>query len=151
MEHSLIWTGFLASLAAGAMTGVGALPVFLPFRFTARVQDVLLGFAAGVMLAASAFSLIVPGLVLLTWWAVIVPVVVLENKSAGEAFSRSRQLVRGYGWGVFGVIVLVVLLIVVNAVAPGIIQKHLDSESPDTAETIDCDFNCHERTPVGEG
>ena len=62
MEHSLIWTGFLASLAAGAMTGVGALPVFLPFRISARAQDVLLGFAAGVMLAASAFSLIVPGL-----------------------------------------------------------------------------------------
>jgi ZIP family zinc transporter len=62
MEHSLIWTGFLASLAAGAMTGLGALPVFLPFRISARAQDVLLGFAAGVMLAASAFSLIVPGL-----------------------------------------------------------------------------------------
>jgi ZIP family zinc transporter len=62
MEHSLIWVGFLASLAAGAMTGVGALPVFLPFRISARTQDVLLGFAAGVMLAASAFSLIVPGL-----------------------------------------------------------------------------------------
>jgi ZIP family zinc transporter len=26
LEHSLIWTGFLASLGAGAMTGVGALP-----------------------------------------------------------------------------------------------------------------------------
>jgi zinc transporter, ZIP family len=44
------------------MTGVGALPVFLPFRISTRTQDVLLGFAAGVMLAASAFSLIVPGL-----------------------------------------------------------------------------------------
>jgi zinc transporter, ZIP family len=62
VEHSLIWTGFLASLGAGAMTGVGALPVFLPFRISTRTQDVLLGFAAGVMLAASAFSLIVPGL-----------------------------------------------------------------------------------------
>ena len=62
MEHSLIWTGFLASLGAGAMTGVGALPVFLPFRISTRAQDVMLGFAAGVMLAASAFSLIVPGL-----------------------------------------------------------------------------------------
>jgi ZIP family zinc transporter len=52
LEHSLIWTGFLASLGAGAMTGVGALPVFFPFRISARTQDVLLGFAAGVMLAA---------------------------------------------------------------------------------------------------
>jgi zinc transporter, ZIP family len=63
MDHSLIWTGFLASLGAGAMTGVGALPVLLPaIRISTRAQDVMLGFAAGVMLAASAFSLIVPGL-----------------------------------------------------------------------------------------
>ena len=63
MDHALIWTGFLASLAAGAMTGVGALPALLPaIRVSPRLQDVMLGFAAGVMLAASAFSLIVPGL-----------------------------------------------------------------------------------------
>jgi ZIP family zinc transporter len=38
------------------------LPVLLPvIRISPRVQDVMLGFAAGVMLAASAFSLIVPG------------------------------------------------------------------------------------------
>ena len=62
MESSLIWTGFLASLAAGVATGVGALPVFLTVRISDQVRDVMLGFAAGVMLAASAFSLIVPGL-----------------------------------------------------------------------------------------
>jgi zinc transporter, ZIP family len=62
VEQSLIWTGFLASLGAGAMTGVGALPLFLPFRISARTQDVMLGFAAGVMLAAAGFSLIIPGL-----------------------------------------------------------------------------------------
>jgi ZIP family zinc transporter len=63
VDQSLIWTGFLASLAAGAMTGVGALPALLPaIQVSPRLQDVMLGFAAGVMLAASAFSLIVPGL-----------------------------------------------------------------------------------------
>ncbi|MEP6910386.1 MAG: hypothetical protein ABI896_08155 [Actinomycetota bacterium] len=56
--------------------------------------------------------LIVPGLVLMTWWAVIIPVIVLENRSAGEAFTRSRELVKGHGWGVFGVIVLMVLLLI---------------------------------------
>jgi hypothetical protein len=67
---------------------------------------------AGLGIVVGLILLIVPGLVLLTWWAVIIPVVVLEKKSAGEAFTRSRELVRGYGWGVFGVIILMVLLLI---------------------------------------
>ena len=67
---------------------------------------------AGLGIVVGLILLIVPGLVLLTWWAVIIPVVVLEKRSAGEAFSRSRELVRGHGWGVFGVIVLMVLLLI---------------------------------------
>ena len=67
---------------------------------------------AGLGIALGLILLIVPGLVLLTWWCVIIPAIVLENKSAGESFSRSRELVRGFGWNVFGVIVLVVLLLI---------------------------------------
>jgi ZIP family zinc transporter len=49
-------------LAAGAATGVGGLALlFLP-RPSDLVLDVLLGFTAGVMLAATAFSLLVPAL-----------------------------------------------------------------------------------------
>lgn len=58
----LIWIGLLASLAAGLMTGVGALPALMGRTMTRRAQDGMLGFAAGVMLSASFFSLIVPGL-----------------------------------------------------------------------------------------
>ena len=67
---------------------------------------------AGLGIFIGLILLIVPGLVLLTWWAVIIPVVVLEHRSAGEAFTRSRELVRGHGWSVFGLIVLVVLLLI---------------------------------------
>jgi uncharacterized membrane protein len=66
---------------------------------------------AGLGIAVGLVLLIVPGLVLLTWWVLIIPVIVLEGKSAGEAFSRSRELVRGHGWSVFGVIVLTFLLL----------------------------------------
>ncbi len=54
--------GTLASLIAGAATGLGAAPMLLIRRLTDRWQDTLLGFAAGVMLAASFFSLIIPAL-----------------------------------------------------------------------------------------
>jgi zinc transporter, ZIP family len=54
--------GALGSLLAGMMTGVGALPVLLRRDVPVRAQDALLGFAAGVMLAASFFSLLLPSL-----------------------------------------------------------------------------------------
>jgi hypothetical protein len=48
--------------------------------------------------------------VLLTFWCVIVPTIVIEGKSAGESFGRSFELVRGHFWRVLGVIVLAVLI-----------------------------------------
>jgi ZIP family zinc transporter len=54
--------GFLASFLAGLLTAVGALPVLLGRSVSQRWNDVLLGFAAGVMLAASFLSLIIPGI-----------------------------------------------------------------------------------------
>jgi zinc transporter, ZIP family len=49
------------SIAAGA-TAVGTLPALFARGLAQRVQDALLGFGAGIMLAASAFSLVLPGL-----------------------------------------------------------------------------------------
>ncbi len=54
--------GVIASLLAGLATGVGALPIFITRNITKRVLDPLLGFAAGVMLAATSFSLIIPAI-----------------------------------------------------------------------------------------
>jgi zinc transporter, ZIP family len=54
--------GFLASIAAGLATGIGALPALFVRSVSRNVFNVMLGLAAGVMLAATAFSLIVPGI-----------------------------------------------------------------------------------------
>jgi zinc transporter, ZIP family len=59
----IIPIGFSASLVAGAATGAGALPLlFLRRGISERVEDLFLSFAAGVMLAAAFFSLILPAL-----------------------------------------------------------------------------------------
>ena len=79
------------------------------------------GLLAGLGIAFGLVLLIVPGLILLTWWIVIIPVIVLEERSAGEAFSRSRQLVRGHAWRVFGVIVLTILLVIAFNIVLGIL------------------------------
>lgn len=54
--------GFLGSLVAGLMTAVGALPVLFGKTPSPALRDMSLGFAAGVMLSASFFSLIVPAI-----------------------------------------------------------------------------------------
>ena len=59
---SILMLGFLASLAAGLATGVGALPILLTRNISQRAQDVMMGFGAGVMLAATSFSLIIPAI-----------------------------------------------------------------------------------------
>ena len=58
----IILLGTVASLFAGASTGIGALPVFFIKKLSKKFEDASLGFAAGVMLAASFFSLIIPGI-----------------------------------------------------------------------------------------
>ena len=60
--QAIILYGFLASFAAGMMTTVGAIPCLFIKKISAKFEDTTLGFAAGVMLGASFFSLIVPGL-----------------------------------------------------------------------------------------
>ncbi|MCX7561521.1 ZIP family metal transporter [Sulfitobacter sp. F26204] len=59
---SPIALGFYGSLAAGLMTSVGAVPVLFGSTPSRKWRDIYLGFAAGVMLAASFFSLIIPAL-----------------------------------------------------------------------------------------
>ena len=54
--------GFFASILAGLATGLGALPVLFFKNISNNLFSSLLGAAAGVMLAATAFSLLVPGI-----------------------------------------------------------------------------------------
>lgn len=61
----------------------------------------------GFGIALGCLLLVVPGFVLLTRWAVAVPVVMLERRSPRDAMRRSRELVRGNGRAVFNVMLSV--------------------------------------------
>lgn len=54
--------GLCAGLITWAFTSLGSGAVFLKREFSRRTLDILLGFAAGVMLAASVWSLLIPAL-----------------------------------------------------------------------------------------
>ena len=59
-DYEIFWLGAITSLLAGLGTAVGALAVFFLRRPTARTMIALISGAAGVMLAASFFSLLEP-------------------------------------------------------------------------------------------
>ncbi len=71
MIDETILLGFAASLAAGLATGAGALPVLFTQNVSDRLLDVMLGFSAGIMLAATSFSLIVPAIDMSGPWIVV--------------------------------------------------------------------------------
>jgi hypothetical protein len=77
------------------------------------------GILAGLGIGLGLLLLIIPGLFLLTIWSMLVPVIVLEGRSAGESFGRSRGIVRGHGWSMFGLIVVTFLIV---AIASGVIR-----------------------------
>ena len=76
-------------------------------------QLILVGIVAGVGIVIGFVLLIVPGLILITIWSVAAPVVVLERPGVFAALARSRELVRGNGWQVFGVILVLDILVVI--------------------------------------
>jgi hypothetical protein len=83
------------------------------------------GILAAIGIAIGLVLLIVPGLILLTWWLVLSPVVMLESRGVLDSFGRSRALVRGYGWPVFGVAVLTILVLLAFNIALGIVTLPL--------------------------
>ncbi|MHA1506126.1 MAG: ZIP family metal transporter [Candidatus Asgardarchaeia archaeon] len=58
----ILLIGTLASLLAGLATSIGALPIFFMKGISDRLLDVMLGFSAGIMLAATSFSLLIPAM-----------------------------------------------------------------------------------------
>ncbi len=76
---------------------------------------------AGIAITIGLILIIAPGLYLITIWAVIVPVIVIEGVGPLDSFGRSHQLVRGRGWHVFGTLVLVYVILLVVDIVLGLI------------------------------
>jgi hypothetical protein len=76
---------------------------------------------AGIGIAIGLVLLIVPGLILLTFWCLIVPFIVIGGSGVFEAFRSSWRTVRGYAWRVFGTYVLVILILFAFLIVLGLI------------------------------
>lgn len=72
---------------------------------------------AAIATVLGLFLLLVPGMILATIWAVVLPVFVIERpKVILSSFGRSRELVRGYGWPVFGTVVLALVVALLGSI-----------------------------------
>jgi ZIP family zinc transporter len=76
MSTEIIWLGIAASSIAGLATGAGALPVLFIKKVSDRLLDIMLGFSAGIMLAATFFSLIIPAIDLSNVWVAVLGIII---------------------------------------------------------------------------
>jgi hypothetical protein len=107
-----LYAGMVAALVRDVREGRRAHSVGDLMRSVLPVLGRLVG-AGLLVVAASMFALVLllaPGLYLLAIWAVAAPVIVIERLGVIDSLGRSRQLVRGNGWPVLGVIVLAFLI-----------------------------------------
>ena len=91
---------------------------------------------AGLAIVIGLFLLIVPGLYLITIWAVIVPAIVIERVRAMSSFGRSQQLVKGNGWNVFGILVITFLILLGIELIVGLILSSLSRDLANAISTV---------------
>ena len=70
---------------------------------------IVVGVVGGIAEGIGFLLLIIPGVILVTIWAVVAPVIVIERKGF-DAFGRSYELTRGSFWQVLGVIVVLFII-----------------------------------------
>jgi hypothetical protein len=112
---AVFYQGIVVQAVRDIQDGVRDLSLGKLFRSVTSVLGPLLWTAllVGLGVFVGFLAFIIPGLVLLTWWAVAAPVVVVERRSPPQAIGRSRALVRGHGWQVFSVLVVTFLLVLI--------------------------------------
>jgi hypothetical protein len=112
----VFYSGVVAGIVRQTRTGTrrSVIQVARTLRYGRLIAvDVLFA----IVVVAGLVAFVVPGLVFYIWFALVAPVVEIEDRGVVAAFRRSRELVRGSFWRVVAVLVPLELLteIVTNA------------------------------------
>ncbi|HET6831569.1 MAG TPA: hypothetical protein VFH44_09500 [Solirubrobacterales bacterium] len=97
---------------SGVSHGLGDVARRLPYRSLILADLLLFG-----LIVAGLVALVVPAFIVLTWFALIAPLIEIEGLGVRAAFRRSRALVRPHFWRVAGVVIPLAFL---QAVLEGI-------------------------------
>lgn len=126
---ALFYQGMVAELVSDVQDGRRDNSVRQLFSSVAPVLLSLIGlsilYALGI--GVGLILLVVPGLYLLTIWAVATQSLVIERLGTVDALRRSRALVRGHGWQVFGVILVVAVVQIIVGVLSNLIGSGLNT------------------------
>jgi hypothetical protein len=95
----------------------GTVSAALPYVAPVALASVLA--SIGIVVGLAVF--IVPGLILLTFWSLIVPWIVIGGAGPLVSFSRSWRTVSGYAWNVFVTFVLMFIIMFVVEVVLSLI------------------------------
>jgi hypothetical protein len=128
-----VWLQALHVLEASA-ADVGGKPFWQAARRLPRLAGASLLVTVGLIVGF--VLLVVPGLVLMTWWSMYVPAVVLEGRGPRAALRRSRELVRGHGVKVFTAYVMSALIVVPVTLALLALIRFVFKDSPETASFV---------------
>ncbi|HYD07473.1 MAG TPA: hypothetical protein VEC60_17180, partial [Reyranella sp.] len=114
-----------ASVVHGAVADLNGYRATMPECLRTGVRSILpvigIFFVTVIAVALGLIALIIPGLMILTAWAIATPAAVIERIGVGDAFSRSAELTRGFRWHVLGLIaILAVGLALVGGLVDGV-------------------------------
>lgn len=104
-------TGAITRAAAGTFLGRD-LQIDESYRYgLARLGSIILvAVLAGLAIVGGFILLVIPGLFILTRLWASIPALVIEDTRGREALRRSWNLVAGFGWPVFGTIIVTALI-----------------------------------------
>ncbi len=110
-----LFTGFVVELVKDVRDGRRDQTVGDLFSAASPFILPLIGFGIlfGIGVAIGFILIVIPGLILLTFWSVGAPAIVVEGVGPIDAFGRSWRLVRGQAWPVFGALLLIWVIVLV--------------------------------------
>jgi hypothetical protein len=81
------------------------------------------GLLGGIAIILGFILLIIPGIIVLVWFALAGYVVVIEGASGIQGLQRSKELVKGYWWATFGRILFWIIIAILVSIVTGLISS----------------------------
>ena len=133
-----LYTGFVVRLVQDVRDGKRDQTVGDLMSSAAPAILSLIGFGIlwAIGVAIGFILLIIPGLILITFWCVGAPAIVVEKEGPIGAFGRSWNLVRGDAWSVFATLLVILLIVIAIGFVLGIIATPISNGATVVAQII---------------